>query len=181
MFGRVPDPAVLTVTASSPDFPDQKATIDITWKVTGRNLLACWWWLVAAIGGGLFVIFLGYGFVRPFRFAIDDQVQLASKREQLSRAVGRRLRELPGGRPGWYRSAAVGLLENGQATTKVDQAVVQLHARKGEVIIRSRGGLERVSPQTKKLEPVPEAATKDGHNASKNTVYAAGNLFFQIK
>jgi hypothetical protein len=179
--GESPEPAVLTVQAMSPDFPEQKATLDVKWNVTGRNPLACWWWLIAAIGGSLFVIIVGYGFIRPFRFNVDDQVQLAGKREQLSRAVGRRLRDLPGGRSGWYKSASVGLLENGQATSKVATSIVELHARKGEVIIKSRGGLERVSHQTKKLEPVAEAATKDGHLASKNTVYAAGNLFFQIK
>ena len=179
--GETPEPSLLTVQALSPDFPDQKATLEVKWQVTGRNPLACWWWLIAAIGGSLFVIIVGYGFIKPFRFNVDDQVQLAGKREQLARAVGRRLRDLPGGRSGWYKSASVGLLENGQASAKVATGIVELHARKGEVMIKSRGGLERVSHQTKKLEPVPEAATKEGHCASKNTVYAAGNLFFQIK
>ena len=176
-----PAPAILTVAAVSPDFADQRADVAISWKVSGRSLLACWWWLVAAVGGTAFVAFVGYGFVRPWRFAVDDQVQLAGKRDQLARAVGRRLRDLPGGRPGWYRSAAVGLLDNGQATAKAGSALVELHARRGEVIIRSRGGLERISPQTKKLVPVPEAATREGHVASKNVVYSAGALFFQIK
>ncbi len=176
---EAPEPAVLTVQAMSPDFTDQNATVQITWTVTGRSFLACWWWLIGAVGGVITVIVLGYGFVRPYRFTIDDQVRLAGKREQLVRAVGRRLRDLPGGRPGWYRSAAVGLLENGQATPKLGQAVVELHARRGEVIIVSRSGLERVSAQTKKLEPVPDA--REGHNAAKNTVYVAGKLVFQIK
>jgi hypothetical protein len=176
-----PAPTTFTVVAVSPDFADQKADVELRWKVSGRSFLACWWWLIAATGGTLFVATVGYGFIRPWRFAVDDQVQLAGKREQLARAVGRRLRDLPGGRPGWYRSAAVGLLDNGQATAKVGAALVELHARKGEVIIRSRGGLERVSPQTKKMVPVPEAATRDGHVASKNVVYSAGSLFFQIK
>ena len=45
--------------------------------------------------------------------------------------------------------------------------------------IRSVSWLERVSAQTKKLEPVPDA--REGHNAAKNTVYVAGKLVFQIK
>lgn len=178
---EAPAPVTLTVQAVNPDFPDQRAELAIQWRVSGRSLWACWWWLIAATGGALTVLVVGYGFVRPWRFAVDDQVQLAAKREQLARAVGRRLRDLPGGRPGWYRSAAVGLLDAGQATAKLGTALVELHARRGEIVLRSRGGLQRVSPQSKKLEPVPEAATKDGHVASKNVVYAAGNLFFQIK
>lgn len=176
-----PKPAILTVAAVADDFPEQHVEVAVSWQVSGRSLLACWWWLIAIVGGTLFVVVVGYGFVRPWRFAVDDQVQLAGKREQLARAVGRRLRDLPGGRTGWYRSAAVGLLDNGQATAKLGTALVELHARRGEVIIKCRGGLERVSPQSKKLEPVAEAATKDGHVASKNVVYSAGSLFFQLK
>jgi hypothetical protein len=176
-----PAPVVLTVQALSPDFPEQHADVEIVWRVAGRSLWACWWWLIAAIAGLTLAVIIGYGFIRPFRFEVDDQVTLSAKREQLARATGRRLRDLPGGRPGWYRSAAVSLLDNGQASARLGQGVVELHARRGEVVIRSRSGLERISPQSKKLEPVAEAARREGHVASRNVVCRAGALFFRIK
>ena len=177
--GESPAPITLTVKALSKDFPDQVRTIRVRWRVQGRSFLACHWWWLAFAGGGLGLALIGYGWVRPDRFAMHDAVKLAGKREQLARAVARRLRDLPGGKPGWYRSSATGLREDGSATDKLRTAAVELHARRGEVILRSRGGLQRVSPQSKKLEPVPEAA-KEGHVASKNIVYNVGSLFFQI-
>ena len=75
-------------------------------------------------------------------------------------------------------SATTGLREDGSATNKLGTASVILRARKGEVILDCRGGLTRVNPQSKKLEPVDTG--KDGHIASKNIVYNVGSLFFQL-
>lgn len=173
-----PAPVELTIRAKSPDFPDQIQKVRLKWKVSGRNFWAChWWWLVAA-AGVLLVLFVGYGYVSPYSFAVHDAVKLASKREGLARATARRLRELPGGRSGFYRSATTGLREDGSATNKLGTASVILRARKGEVILDCRGGLTRVNPQSKKLEPVDTG--KDGHIASKNIIYNVGSLFFQL-
>lgn len=173
-----PKPIVLTVKPKNPDFADQVATLQIKWRVEGRNFLACHWWWIAAVAGGLFLLFLGYGFVKPYNFSPHDTIRLASERKQLNRAVGRRLRELPGGRSGWYRSASTGIRDDGSATDKPKLAAVLIRAHKGEVYLESRGALERVHPGTKKLEPLDTG--DDGVPAAKGVVYRVGNLYFQI-
>jgi hypothetical protein len=173
-----PAPVELTITPKNPDFPDQVRTVKIKWKVAGRSFLACHWWWIAAGLGGLGLLFIGYGFVKPYNFAAHDAVKMASDRTKLARAVGRRLRELPGGRAGWYRNAATGLREDGSTTTKLSQASVTLHAHKGDVYLKSRGGLQRVHPQSKKLEPLETG--KDGVPASKGVIYVIGDLHFSI-
>ena len=150
----------------------------LTWKVEGRSFLACHWWWIAAAFGGIGLLFIGYGFVKPYDFAAHDAIKMAGDRAKLLRAVGRRLRELPGGRSGWYRNAATGLREDGSATRKLGQAAVVLEARKGDVLLRSRGGLQRVHPQSKKLEPFETG--KDGALASKGVSYVVGDLHFMI-
>jgi len=173
-----PDPIALTIKPKNPDFADQVATVRITWKVEGRNFLACHWWWIAAFGGGAFFLFVGFGFIKPQNFSPHDSIKMASDRKKLQRAVGRRLRELPGGRSGWYRSAATGLRDDGSATNKLRLAAVVLKAHKGDVYLVSQGGLQRVHPGTKKLEPVDTG--NDGIPASKGVMYNAGSLFFQI-
>ncbi len=173
-----PEPIQLTIKPENPDFADQAATVAIIWKVSGRNFLACHWWWIAVFGGGAFFLFVGFGFIKPSNFSPHDSIKMASDRKKLARAVGRRLRELPGGRSGWYRSAATGLRDDGSATNKLRLAAVVIKAHKGDIYLVSRGGLERVNPGTKKLEPVDTG--KDGIPASKGVVYNVGSLYFQL-
>jgi hypothetical protein len=172
------EPVYLTVQALSPDFPDQTRDIQLVWKVEGRGFLACNWWWLAAIAGGAFVLLIGYGYVRPYNFSQHDTVKLANEKKKLSRAVKRRLRELPGGKSGFYRSAATGLREDGSATNKLRTAGVVLRARKNDVIIECPGGLSRISPKSRKMEQL--TVGKEGHIASKTTVYNVGSLYFEI-
>jgi len=133
---------------------------------------------IGAGRGGLLLLRIGYGFVKPYDFSAHDAVKLAADRQKLVRAVGRRLRDLPGGRAGWYRNAATGLREDGSATNKLSQAAVVLEARKGDVILKGRSGLQRVNPQSKKLEPLETG--KHGVAASKGVTYVSGDLHFSI-
>ena len=177
--GEHPEPAMLTVRATSLDFPNERATVKIRWRVEGRNFLACDGWWVGALGAILFALFVAYGWVRPDRFSGDDMVQIAKKREGLARATGRRLKELPGGRPGWYRSSRTGLREDGSPTDQLRGATIVFMARRGEVMLHCNGGLRRMNQQTKKLEDL--TVGKEGYAASKNVIYCAGSLFFQVK
>lgn len=176
--GETPSPALMTVKATSPDFPAEEAKVRVIWKVTGRNFLLCNLWWLGILGGGLFLLFIVLGFIRPYQFGIDDSVKIATKKEGLQRAVARRLRDLPGGKAGFYRSAATGLRDDGSATDRLRTAQLTLHAYRGEVMIRCKGSLLRMNPQTRKLDPVEVPA--EGYAASRNTVYQVGTLFFQV-
>lgn len=171
-------PAILRVTATSPDFPAEQATVRITWHVPGRGFLLCNLWWLASIGGALVLLLIVLGFIRPYNFGADDSVKIATKKEGLQRAVARRLRDLPGGRAGFYRSAATGLREDGSATDRLRTAQLSLHAYRGEILLRSPSGLSRLNPQTRKLDPVE--IPKEGYALSRNVVYQVGALYFQI-
>ena len=173
-----PDPITLTITPNNPDFADQAKPVKLKWRVDGRNFIACHWWWIAVIGGGILFLLVGYGFIKPSNFSPHDSLKMASDRKKLMRAVGRRLRELPGGRSGWYRSAATGIRDDGSATSKKRLATVVIAAHKGDIYLHSRGGLQRVNPGSKKLEPVDTG--KDGIPAGKGIIYNVGSLFFQI-
>ncbi|MFO0576210.1 MAG: hypothetical protein U1A78_19580 [Polyangia bacterium] len=171
-------PAILTVKPTSPDFLAEEATVRITWFVPGRGFLLCNLWWLASLGGGLLLVLIVLGFIRPYNFGVDDSVKIATKKEGLSRAVARRLRDLPGGRAGFYRSAATGLREDGSATDRLRTAQLSLHAFRGEILLRSPSGLSRMNPQTRKMDPVE--IPKEGYALSRNTVYQVGSLFFQV-
>ena len=126
----------------------------------------------------MLLLLIVLGFIRPYQFGIDDSIKIATKKDGLQRAVARRLRDLPGGRAGFYRSAATGLREDGSATDRLRTAQLSLHAYKGEILLRCHGSLQRMNPQTRKLDPVE--VPSDGYALSRNTVYQVGTLFFQV-
>lgn len=171
-------PALLKIKPTSAEFASEQALVSVHWNVRGRGFLLCNLWWLGAIAGGLLLFLIVLGFVRPHEFGIEDSVKIATKKEALSRAVARRLRDLPGGKAGFYRSAATGLREDGSATDKLRTAQLSFHAYKGEILLRCHGALCRMSPQTRKLEPVE--IPSDGYALTRNTVYQVGNLFFQV-
>jgi hypothetical protein len=169
---------LLKIKPTSAEFASEQALVSVHWTVRGRGFLLCNLWWLGAIAGGLLLFLIVLGFVRPHEFGIEDSVKIATKKEALSRAVARRLRDLPGGKAGVYRSAATGLREVGSATDKLRTAQLSFHAYKGEILLRCHGALCRMSPQTRKLEPVE--IPSDGYALTRNTVYQVGNLFFQV-
>lgn len=171
-------PALLSINPTNPEFASEKALVSVKWTVKGRGFFLCNVWWLGVVGGGLAVLFIALGFLRPHHFGIEDSVKIATKKEALQRAVARRLRDLPGGRAGFYRSAATGLREDGSATDKLRSAQLSFHAYKGEILLRCNGTLSRMNPQTRKLEPVD--IPSDGYGLSRNMVYQVGNLFFQV-
>ena len=173
-----PTPAILTVQAQSPDFPSQRATVQLRWQVSARSFLSCHLWWLAIVGGVIFAVFIAYGFLKPSQFSNDDSVKIATKQPALQRAVARRLRDLPGGRAGFYRSAAAGLREDGSATHRKRQALLVLAAVDGDIVLHSRGAVQRYNPQTRKLDDV--TIGKHGYSVAKNVVYRAGALYFQV-
>jgi hypothetical protein len=171
-------PAIVKIKPTSPEFATEQAVVAVKWQVKGRGFLLCNLWWLSGLGGGLLLLLIVLGFLRPYQFGIDDSVKIATKKDGLQRAVARRLRDLPGGRAGFYRSAATGLREDGSATDRLRTAQLSLHAYKGEILLRCHGSLQRMNPQTRKLDPVE--VPSDGYALSRNTVYQVGTLFFQI-
>lgn len=167
----------LVVSAVNPDFADQKFEIPVKYVIQGRGWLACNMWWIAALAGVLLLGALGYGFIVPLDFSNDDLLRVAAKEAALPRAVARRLREMPGGKKGWYRNATFGLRNDGSATDDVKTALVVFRAGRSEILLSARGTLSRMNPRTHKMEPVSDPQS---HSLSKNAVYEVGGLYFKV-
>ena len=176
--GDSPPPAMLTAQAQSPDFPAERAAVQLRWQVSSRSFVSCHWWWIALLSGALLVLFIAYGFIRPAHFSVEDGVKIATKQPALQRAVARRLRDLPGGKAGFYRSASTGLREDGSATNHTRTALLVFTAVPGDIVLYCRGALQRYNPQTRKLDDV--AVGKSGYPVAKNTIYCVGTLYFQV-
>jgi hypothetical protein len=96
------------------------------------------WWILTLLS----VLVLGvviHGFVSPASFPPGAALQVAAKERQLSRAPSQILREVPGGRRGFYRDARCVLDAEGYPTKP---------GRGGALVIRAdRAGLLRLEPR----------------------------------
>jgi hypothetical protein len=88
------------------------------------------------------------------------------------------LRELPGGRRGFYRSARMCLTAGGDFTRSPRAAVVAVEAGPGgSTRFLTAAGLERKSQRGGKWEPVPQEELAAGF--IPNMLYRVGNLYLQ--
>lgn len=158
-------------------FAKQALDVDVRYRVIGTTWFGCHgWWLMTLLGLVL-VGAVGYGFIVPIPFSNDDTIRVASKEPALRRAVARRLRDLPGGRSGWYRSGRIFLGSDGSALSNARGAILVLEAGRGHVrVAQVRGSLQRLSPRTRTFEPVETGP----HELSKNAVYEVAGMFFQV-
>ncbi|MEO7093948.1 MAG: hypothetical protein ABI175_11905, partial [Polyangiales bacterium] len=168
----------LTVRGIDPHYHATAATVPIDFHVAPTSFVACWWQYIAA-GIGAFVLFIIVtGFVRPRDFASEDVIRLAKTEPALSRATGRRLRDLPGGKRGFYRNARVAFDGGGNAVRGTSGASVILRAAKGEPQVAIQGGLEEKDPRTRKFQPVDRS--KGPIYLRRGVVYKSGEFVFRL-
>ena len=174
-----PEGASLRISAQDPEFADQVATVAVSWSVTGRPFLSCHGWWIYALLGGLLLACVIYGFVSPREFAPTDQIKLSKKERKGGRQTGQLLRDLPGGRRGFYRHATVWFNAGGAAQSGKRGALFGFAARRnGMELVVVAGGLERRNARTRKYETLDAA---DGrHELSRNRWYRIGEIYLQI-
>jgi hypothetical protein len=116
--------------------------------------------------------------VRPHDFEPSACVYVAGSELGLKRASALVLREVPGGRRGFYRNARMCLNAGGDFVRAPRAAVLVLEAGAGSSTrFATAGGLERKVQRTGKWEPVPVEEFTAGY--TPNTVYRVGSLYLK--
>lgn len=174
-------PAMTVVFAGKdPRFAAGAVKVPVLYRVQGLSWLACWWPVLAAVGGGLFALWFIIGWVRPHSFEHGLSVRLAGSEAGLRRTSALVLREQPGGVRGFYRNARAALNAGGDFVRNPRQAAVVIEAGPGGTTRFSRAtGLERKDRRTNQWVALPPEELSQGLEPS--SVYRTGNLYFTME
>jgi hypothetical protein len=176
--GEAPAGAVLVIRGKDPHYHPEAVEVPIAYGVGKTPFLVCWWRVLAAILAAIALAIVIYGFVSPHDFDREEVIRLASKEQGLARAAGRRLRELPGGRRGFYRDARVAFDGSGAAVKPGAAASLILKATKNDMVVEGKTTLEHKDPRTRKWAPVDAG---DGLlYLRRGTVYRVGEIYIRI-
>ena len=173
------DDTALRLVPADPRYPDVAVAVPLRWSVTGRGWLACngiWLWPVL---GGLGLVFVVAGFVRPSRFPTDATAKMAGSEKGLKRAVPTRLRDVPGSAAGFYRDARLGLLAEGSLSRSTRGAVAILRATRDGVRVEPRAAIERLDRRNRSW--VPAELEGGSLQPGPRDIFRAGDLYFQLE
>lgn len=176
--GEAPKGATLTVRGIDPHYHPQAVKVPMSYAVAPTPFLTCWWPYIAAAIGTIIFIIIVMGFVRPRDFDKEDVIRLAKTEQALTRAGGRRLRDLPGGKRGFYRDARVAFDGGGNAVRATSGVSIVLKAAKGDPQVTINGGLEEKDPRTRKFQPVD--LSKGPIYLRRGIVYKSGEFVFRL-
>lgn len=169
---------VLVIRGENAHYHPEAIEVPLKFAVAATPFITCWWRVIAGVIGTIMFIIIAYGFIKPFDFGAQEVIKLASKEAGLPRATGRRLRELPGGRRGFYRDAKVGFDGSGGAVKPGATASLVFKATKSDAVVVSKTTIEHKDPRTRKWEPIK---ADDGPiYLRRNVVYRIGEMYFQL-
>lgn len=169
-----PPGAQLVLRGRDPHYHDGAVSLPIRFRIEPTPFLVCWWHVLAALAGGLFLIFVVTGLVKPRDFDREEVIRLAKTEQGLARADARRLRDLPGGRRGFYRHARVAFDGNGNAVSRPRGAALVLQAQRGDPLLTARQTIEARDPRTRKWLPREPGAIRRG------VAYRSGDFYFRL-
>lgn len=173
-----PAGATLTLRGADPHYHPGAVTVPLAYRVEPTPFLTCWWPYLAAAAGAIALTIIVVGFVRPRDFDKEEVLRLAKAEPALARASGRRLRDLPGGKRGFYRDARIALDGAGNAVRATAGAALILRAAKGDPVVTARGGLEEKDPRTRKFVPIDPA--KGPIYLRRGVIYRCGEFVFRL-
>jgi len=154
-------------------------SVPVGYHVAGAGFLKCHWLIVLLVALVLFATWFIYGWVRPNDFESTAAVAVAGSVAGLRRASEQILRELPGGRRGFYRDARLCLNGAGDVLRAPRKAVLVLEAAEsGRTRFRSAAGLEFKDRRTHKWKPVPPDDFAEGARAGVQ--YRLGDLYLKF-
>jgi hypothetical protein len=156
----------------------QTRHVAVRFSVQGKTWLGCYFVYLCVAGGGVLGLVFVLGLTLPRGFGNSDFIRVAANAAKLPAAPRRRLRDLPGGRTGFYRSASVGLAVDGSHPRR-GRAPIRFLPSPSGVRVELRGvPLKRVNPRTRELEPVAGQANQ--RSLSRASVYEAGGIYFEL-
>jgi len=182
-LGRCPSASgaeerTLVFRTTVPEFADQVARVRLRYSVEKRSFLACWADILSLLAAGLAGLFVLYGFIRPNSFSPSDRIRIAGDTRSLARAPHVPLREFPGGRRGWYRSARASVGAGGARLRSPRRAQFVLWATPAGPVLRSRLTVEARDPRSRKMQPVD--VPDGGLLLRSGVVYQVGEMFVRM-
>ena len=170
----------LRLVPNHPKFSGMGRSITVRYRIEPLSFLDCNLWWIAIVVGTILFLLIVYGFVKPHGFQPEDRVKLAGKLLHLARASARPLREMPGGKRGFYRNASAWLNGSGAAVRGKRGALFGFEAQKGgaiRVLLVHGGDLEMRNTSTRRFEPVPREKSIE---LSRNRDYHLGDVYFRV-
>jgi hypothetical protein len=173
-----PKNATITIRGVDPHYAPDALQVPFKVNVDPTPFITCWWpYIATAIGTIMFIIIL-IGIIKPLDFNKEDMIKLAKTEQALDRAGGRRLRELPGGKRGFYRNAHVAFDGAGNAVRATKGVNMILRAAKGDPQVQIFAGLEEKDPRTRKFVQVD--LSKGPIYLRRGIVYKTGEFVFRV-
>ena len=161
-----------------PHYHPEAFAARVAFTVDKTPFLVCWWRVLAAVAGGLLLVFILVGLLKPYDFDAMEVIRLAKTETALPRTTGRRLRDLPGGKRGFYRHARVAFDSAGNTPQRLRDAAIIVRAAKGDPLIIVRDTVEHKDPRTRKWEPLPTPLPEGA--LRRGIVYRTGNIYFRL-
>lgn len=159
--------------------PRTSATLPTTYQVEGAGFIRCHWLIWATIAAVIFLLWFIYGWIKPHNFEATVAVTVAGSQAGLRRAGEQILRELPGGKSGFYRNAKLCLNGAGDVLRKPPKAAMVLEAGPGgHTVFRKAAGLEYRDRRTRKWKTLQPDELGDGYNAG--VIYRLGDLYVKF-
>ena len=170
----------ITLRGQDPHYHSTALELPLRFHVEASGWLRCWLPVIVLVGLLLLAFFILYGFIRPNSFEGMSRVKLSGTERGLARAPARPLRDLPGGKRGFYRNATVAFDVSGEPRRPRKAAILRLEAAPGgEIRVVSRGGIERKNPRTRRWEELDFSAGLVF--LRRRVVYRVGELLFRIE
>ncbi len=159
--------------------PRTAVTVPASYVVPGAGFLLCHWLIWLLIAATLFAIWFVYGWIKPSNFEGTVAVAIAGSERGLRRAAEQLLRELPGGKRGFYRNARLCLNGAGDVLRKPGKAILVIEAGPGGRTRFAKGsGLEVRDRRTRKWKALESDDFAEGYSPGVN--YRLGDLYVKF-
>ncbi|MEL6344800.1 MAG: hypothetical protein AAFV53_16905 [Myxococcota bacterium] len=176
---RSPDGAMLVVTPGDQTFADQQTRLAMRWTVEGRSWISCNGFWVWPTVGGVSLLFIIIGFVRPRRFPAGAFAQMAGSLKGIKRASPVELKMVSGARAGFYRDARLGLHGDGSLRGRTRGALAVLRPSKRGVVVEPKGTIEAYDRRRRAWEPVE--LQRGVLEPNPRETYRVGDVYFRIE
>lgn len=170
----------MRVRGRDPHYHAGAVLLPVLVEVEATGFLRCWMRVLIGVLAVFLLLLILYGFIHPSDFESDQRIRFSSSEAKLKRASAMVLRELPGGRRGFYRNATVGFGAGGSPLGPRRKAWLRLQAAGGgETTVVGEASIETKDRRSRKWVPLsqePGLAT-----LRRRVDYRVGDLYFRIE
>ena len=171
---------VVTLAGENAHYASGAVGIPVHFAVSQTGFLRCFWPLLAIGAAVVTFLWVAVGILRPHGFGPNAALRLASNEASLKRASAQMLREQPGGRRGFYRSARTCIDGAGNCVRSPRRPTVVVEAGPGGTTRFARAdGLEKKDRSSGKWQKVEAGELALGY--VPGVVYRSGTLHLKFE